>query len=93
MKIAFRSKALDDLEWLEKYYSEVFPDGSKRAAEQFFKTKEIIKSFPEIGKPFKSKGQREYVVPGIPFSFIYLIKKDLIEVVRIFDVRSDRQNK
>jgi plasmid stabilization system protein ParE len=90
MKITFRSKALDDLEWFERYYTEIFPDGSNRAVEQFFKTKEIIKSFPEIGRPFKSKGQREYVIPGIPFSFVYLIKKDLIEVVRVLDLRSSR---
>jgi plasmid stabilization system protein ParE len=91
VKFAFRAKALEDLEWFEKYYTEIFPDGSERAMKQFFRTKENISSFPEIGRPFRSKNQREYVIPGIPFSFVYRIRKDVIEVVRVFDLRSNRR--
>jgi plasmid stabilization system protein ParE len=93
MKFVFKARALDDLEWLERYYTEIFPDGSSRAERQFFKTKGILKDFPDIGRSVKNKNQREYIVPGIPFSFIYRRKSDRIEILRILDLRSNRPNK
>lgn len=90
MNIVFKARALDDLEWFEHYYTEVFPDGSKRAEKQFFKTKEILKDFPDIGRPVKNKTQREYVIPGIPFSFVYRRKSETIEVIRVLDLRRNR---
>jgi toxin ParE1/3/4 len=90
MNIVFKARALDDLEWFEKYYTEIFPDGSKRAERQFFKTKEILKDFPDIGRPVIAKDKREYVIPGIPFSFLYRKKSNTIEVIRVLDLRRNR---
>ncbi len=90
MKVVFKARALDDLEWFEKYYTEIFADGSKRAERQFFKTKEILKELPDIGRPVRTKNQREYVVPGIPFSFFYRKKLNTIEVIRVLDLRRNR---
>jgi toxin ParE1/3/4 len=90
VKFVFKPRALDDLEWFERYYTEIFPDGSKRAEKQYFRTKQTIRDFPEIGRPVIGKNRREYIIPGIPFSFVYRIKKDHIEVLRVIDQRSDR---
>ena len=90
MNVIFKARALDDLEWFEKYYTEIFPDGAKRAERQFFKTKQILKDFPDIGRSFRTKNQREYVIPGIPFSFVYRRKLNTIEVIRVLDLRSNR---
>ena len=93
MNVVFKARAIDDLEWFERYYAEIFPDGSKRAERQFFKTKQILKDFPDIGRPVKTKSQQEYVVPGIPFCFVYRRKSNTIEVVRVLDLRSNRPQK
>jgi plasmid stabilization system protein ParE len=93
MNVVFKARALDDLEWFEQYYAEVFPDGSQRAEKQFFKTKQILKDFPDIGRSVKTKNHREYVIPGIPFSFVYRRKLDTIEIVRVLDLRSNRPRK
>jgi plasmid stabilization system protein ParE len=93
MKIVFKARALDDLEWFERYYTEIFPDGSKRAEIQFFRTKQILSDFPDIGRALKNKNQREYVVPGIPFSFVYRSKMNTIEILRVLDLRSNRPRK
>jgi plasmid stabilization system protein ParE len=90
MKIVFKARALDDLEWFERYYTEIFPDGSSRAERQFFKTKQILIDFPDIGRTVKNKNQREYVIPGIPFSFVYRRKPERIEILRVIDLRSNR---
>jgi plasmid stabilization system protein ParE len=92
MNVVFKARALDDLEWFEHYYRDVFPDGSKRAEHQFFKTKEILKNFPDIGRPTDRKNQREYIIPGIPFSFLYRKKPNTIEVIRVLDLRKNRQS-
>ncbi len=90
MKIVFKRQALNDLAWFERYYTEIFPDGSRRAEKQFFKAAQTIRNFPEIGRPAMGKAKREYVIPGIPFSFVYRIVVDRIEVLRVLDHRSNR---
>ena len=76
---------------MRAYYVHIFPDGAKRAADQYRKTCGIISENPLVGRPVEEiEGVREFSIPRIPFSFIYRIVEDRIEVLRVWDQRGDR---
>ncbi len=90
MRIIFLQHALDDLRWFFYYYDSVFSQGKQKAQTQYYNTKLILKENPYIGKLVNKKNVREFSIPQIPFSFIYRVERDRIEILRIWDERRDR---
>ena len=90
MRLIFLDDALNDLLWMRRYYSQIFPAGNHNAKKQYGACKTLLKENPYIGHPAHFKNIREYSIPRIPFSFIYEIKQDHIEIHRIWDERQDR---
>jgi plasmid stabilization system protein ParE len=90
MKIVFLVSARRDLLWFRQYYGQIFPEGEKRAAEQFKASIATLKRHPQIGHEIKGLTIREFTLPRTPFSFIYRIQHDRIEVLRLWDNRSGR---
>lgn len=90
MKIVFLPRAVQDLHWFKLYYRDVFPEGAKRAAERYGRTLELIAATPKLGRPVAEPGIREYAMPRTPFSLIYRIAGSRIEVLRVWDQRSER---
>ena len=90
MKLVFLSSSKADLRWFKRYYISVFPEGKTKADKQFLSIQRALKVNPYIGHSSDTvKDAREYSVLRTPFSFIYRIKEDRIEVLRIIDNRSD----
>ena len=79
-----------DFAWLQAHYSRVFPEGDKRAREQLRAVARLLCDNPLIGKPGVAPDVRELVIPRTPFSLIYRVSEDRIEVLRIWDDRADR---
>ena len=76
---------------MRTYYAHIFPDGAKRAADQYRRTCSIISENPLVGHPVEEiEGVREFSIPRTPFSFIYRIVEDRIEVLRVWDQRGAR---
>ena len=72
-------------------YAHIFPNGAKRAADQYRRTCGIVRANPLVGRPVEeTEGVREFSMPRTPFSFIYRIVEDRIEVLRVWDQRGDR---
>lgn len=91
MKLVFLPSTTADLRWLRTYYSSVFADGAKRAARQYRKACDAIRRNPLIGHvPEDTEEVRELSIPRTPFSFIYRIVEDRVEILRIRDRRRDR---
>ncbi|XCN73315.1 MAG: type II toxin-antitoxin system RelE/ParE family toxin [Candidatus Electrothrix aestuarii] len=90
MQVKFLTSSLNDLKWFRHYYESVFPQGGKKAQKQFHSTKDLIKENPYIGHVIKDKNILEFSIPNIPFSFIYRIKGEVIEILRVWDERQDR---
>lgn len=90
MKLVFLQACAADLLWMRRYYRAVFPDGSARAKKAYAQTKTLIKANPHIGEAVDGfEGVYEFPVLRTPFSFIYRIVGDRIEILRIVDGRSD----
>ncbi len=92
MQFQFSEKALEDLKWFRYYYESVFPQGVKKAQKQYYLTKSLLRKNPYLGYSIDEEKTREFSIPKIPFSFIYRIKEDRIEVLRVWDERQDRMN-
>lgn len=91
MKLVFLPSTRSDLLWMRTYYAHVFPDGAKRAARQYGKVCGIIRNTPLVGHPVEEiEDVREFSIPHTPFSFIYRVIDDRIEVLRVWDQRNDR---
>lgn len=76
---------------MRTYYTSVFPAWARRAAEHYRTTCSVIRENPRIGHPVEGiPGVREFAIQHTPFSVIYRVVDDRIEVLRIWDRRGDR---
>ena len=91
MKLVFLPSTRSDLLWMRIYYAHVFPNGAKRAAEQYVRASGVIRNNPLAGRSIEEmEGVREFSIPRTPFSFVYRVIDDRIEVLRVWDQRGDR---
>lgn len=90
MKVIYLTQALRDMHWVRKYYSNVFPAGRSNARSQLRKTEQLISENPMVGHSSEAVNDaREFHISRTPFSFIYRVTKEHIEVMRVVDNRSD----
>jgi plasmid stabilization system protein ParE len=89
MNIIYLPLALEDISWMRRYYSVVFPDGAAKAYRHILAAEMLLKENPYIGKQLR-KNVRELPIPRTPFSFIYRPDRENIEILRIWDNRADR---
>ncbi|WP_428354285.1 type II toxin-antitoxin system RelE/ParE family toxin [Methyloprofundus sp.] len=93
MYIVYLESSLNDLEWVRFYYKNIFPSGKKQATSHIKASEKLISEHPNIGEVYDStKNIKELAINKTPFSFIYRVKKDRIEILRLWDQRGDRNN-
>jgi len=90
MKLVYLESARDDLLWLRHYYESVFPEGRAKAKKQFRSIESLLLSNPFIGHETHREDVREFSIPKTPFSYIYRIQHQQIEILRIWDERRER---
>ena len=90
MKIVFLASSHNDLRWLKRYYVSVFPQGQTKADKQFLTTLSVLRQNPLVGHPSEMiNGAREFLISPTPFSFLYRVTKEHIEIMRVIDGRSN----
>lgn len=89
MKLIYLASANDDLAWFQDYYSNIFRAGSEHATTQYIKAVATLSRHPYVGRPVNGTELRSYSIPRLPFAIIYRVTRDNIEVVRVWDQRSD----
>jgi plasmid stabilization system protein ParE len=90
MRLVYLASAKPGLRWFHRYYTGVFPKGKASADRRFLGVQTLLKSNPRAGHQSEFvPGAREFPVPQTPFSFVYQIKEDRIEVLRVANNRSD----
>ena len=94
MRLVFLASSAPDLRWFKTYYIKAFPDGKATAEKRFLAVQQLLKSNPHIGHPSrKVEGAREHHVARTPFTVIYRVVADRIEILRVLDMRSDWDGK
>ncbi|MEK9154217.1 MAG: type II toxin-antitoxin system RelE/ParE family toxin [Patescibacteria group bacterium] len=89
MEIVYLPSAAEGLAWFRSYYTEVFSEGEKRATVQYEKTKKILLATPRVGHPIGERDSREYVIPKTPFSLVYRIRGEQIQIMLVLDQRAN----
>ena len=92
MRIVYLPAARDDLTWLRRYYTRIFPDGARRAFSNLLAAESMLSEHPAIGRATEYPGVRELLIRGTPFSIIYRVTADEIRILRIWDGRADRRH-
>ncbi len=94
MKVIFLSSSDEDVRWFVRYYRTAFPEGRGNARKQMAKTLAILRDQPHIGHPIRGAVLREHHIPRTPFTVIYQVMDDRIEILRLWDGRGnpDRLN-
>ena len=89
MKLAFRTQAKRDLRWFSLYYAERFPEGRKQAEQSFRDTIKLVLGNPHAGKRLDGVDARKLPVSRTPFVLVYTVAGDTVDVIRVWDARSD----
>lgn len=94
MKVKYLESARDDMMWFRNYYSRVFPAGKGNAKIQLRRIIQIISEHPEVGHPPDDFPEAfEHPISRTPFTMIYRVKDNELQVLRILDQRSEFSNK
>lgn len=91
MEAVYLATALEDMQWVRRFYAEVFPEGHGHASACLLKTEALIAENPFVDHALGDDADiREFPVARTPFSFLYRVHDGRIEVLRVFDQRSFR---
>ena len=89
MELVYLPSTIADLNWFRAYYTQVFPDGLRRAQQQFFTMEHLLRDNPHLGHKTEFANVRELQIARTPFCVIYRLTPRRIEVLRIWDNRAD----
>ncbi len=90
MNIIFLASSRNDLRWFKRYYVSVFSEGRRKTDKQYLATLNVLRENPLVGQPSEAiKGAREFHISRTPFSFLYRVTKDHVEIMRVIDNRSN----
>lgn len=92
MKVVILRSALTDVLWMRRYYSQIFPEGARRAEAQLNGAKRLLSEQPYAGHSRAEDGTLEFPILKTPFSLIYRVGEDKVEILRIRDQRRSHQH-
>jgi plasmid stabilization system protein ParE len=87
LRIVYLPSTRAGLAWLRRYYATVFPAGNTRAKQQFHAMERVLREHPQAGQPTAVAGVRRLVIPRTPFSLVYRVTAERIEVLEVRDER------
>ena len=91
MEAVYLATALEDMQWVRRFYAEVFPERRGHARACLLKTEALIAENPFVDHALGDDADiREFPVARTPFSFLYRVHDGRIEILRVFDQRSFR---
>jgi plasmid stabilization system protein ParE len=80
--------ALRDATWFIQYCVTTFLEGMVNATGSLRRAERLLAENPMIGSPLGPSGSRKFPVRRTPFTLVYRIMPDRIEILRILDQRS-----
>ena len=93
MKVRYLESARDDIVWFRAYYSRVFPAGNSAARIQLNRSLQLLKENPKAGRLADGFTDAfELVLTRTPFSIVYRVKGDELQILRLLDQRDEYSN-
>lgn len=84
MRLRWFSKAIADLISLRAYIAQDNPTAAAEVAERISKNVDLLIDQPGMGRAGRVEGTKELVISGTPYIVPYRVKKDEIQLLRVF---------
>jgi plasmid stabilization system protein ParE len=84
MKVRWLREALRNLDREAVFIAGDDPDAARRVVGRIRNAVARLKSHPSLGRPGRVPGTRELVVSGTPYIIPYRVRRQSVEVLRIF---------
>jgi plasmid stabilization system protein ParE len=91
--VVFQPTATADVRWFSRYYHIVFKAGELKGKARLAAMLKVLAANPNIGHLTGPADEREIFIPKTPFSLIYRLRGDRIEILRLWDLRRDSADK
>lgn len=87
MKIIWSRRALRHLVALRDYIAEDSPREAAKVAARILSSVELLATQPQMGRPGRITGTREWAIPGTPYVIPYRVKRDSLQLIAVFHGR------
>jgi toxin ParE1/3/4 len=85
MIVVWSPEAIEDLSSLRAYVAEESPAGARRIVLRILHAVEhLLPDNPHMGRPGRVPGTRELVIPRTPYIVPYRVKRDVIQILRVY---------
>ena len=94
MRISYDDRALSDIAKIYRWIAYERPAIAGKVVWRLYASIERLTDFPDIGRPGKDPGTREWIVPKTPYLVVYEVfeSSDELRVLAIFHQAQDRQS-
>lgn len=83
MKLAWTRPAILDLREAGAYIASENPHAAERMAGRVREAVEFLPEQPNLGRPGRVPGTREFVVSGTPFIVVYRVRGAAVQILRV----------
>jgi addiction module RelE/StbE family toxin len=83
LKLKWTRRALRQLAEAQDYIARDNPIAARQIAERIAKAAHLLLTQPEMGRPGRIVGTREWVVGRTPYFIVYVRQDDTLQIVRI----------
>ncbi len=90
MRIRWTLAAAADLQSISDYLKEHHPHYRDPTMRKLYAAIRELKKWPGRGRPGREGGTRELLFPPTPYVAVYRVKKQTIEVMRVYHGAQDR---
>jgi toxin ParE1/3/4 len=84
VRVKWLRTAIANLKAEAEYISRDSPAAAARTVAAIAGAVALLETYPSIGRPGRVSGTRELVVPGTPYIIPYRVRRDQIELIRVF---------
>ena len=90
MHIRWTPAAAEDLQRISDYLKEHHPHYQQAAIRKVYAAIQALSDWPQRGRLGREQGTRELMFPPLPYIAVYRVKKQSIEILRIYHGAQDR---
>ena len=84
LKLVFTLRALNNLSEIVEYYEQKQNGLGTRFAAYHKQQTEILLTMPNVGRPGKVFGTREFVLQEFPYIAVYRVRKNYVQILLIY---------
>ena len=90
MRLRLLAEAARDLRDIFDFIEQDNPETARDVARRLMKSIQLLAQNPSVGRPSKTKAIREWSVPDLPYVVPYRVRRDSVDILRIYHTRRNR---